>query len=88
MSPDFLSEWTLRVDSPLEPWSTAAVAISQKILAGEEGAVENYLQFLSAGCTKDPVSLLKMAGVDLSTGEPVDRALEVFEDAIIQMENL
>ena len=66
----------------------AAVAISQKILAGEEGAVENYLQFLSAGCTKDPVSLLKMAGVDLSTGEPVDRALEVFEDAIIQMENL
>ena len=66
----------------------AAVAISQKILAGEPGAVENYLQFLSSGCTKDPVSLLKLAGVDLSTGEPVDRALEVFGDALRQMEEL
>ena len=66
----------------------AAAAISRRILAGEEGAVENYLKFLSAGCTKDPISLLKTAGVDLSTGKVVDEALEVFEDAIRQMEEL
>ena len=66
----------------------AAAAISRRILAGEEGAVENYLKFLSAGCTKDPISLLKTAGVDLSTGKVVDEALEIFEDAIRQMEEL
>ena len=66
----------------------AAAAISRRILAGEEGAVENYLKFLSGGCTKDPISLLKTAGVDLSTGKVVDEALEVFEDAIRQMEEL
>ncbi|MBQ5359931.1 MAG: oligoendopeptidase F family protein, partial [Lachnospiraceae bacterium] len=66
----------------------AAAAISRRILAGEEGAVENYLKFLSSGCTKDPISLLKTAGVDLSTGKVVDEALEVFEDAIRQMEEL
>jgi oligoendopeptidase F len=66
----------------------AAAAISRKILEGEKGAVENYLKFLSSGCTKDPISLLKTAGVDLSTGKVVDEALEVFEDAIRQMEEL
>lgn len=66
----------------------AAAAISRKILGGEEGAVENYLKFLSSGCTKDPISLLKTAGVDLSTGKVVDEALEVFEGAIRQMEEL
>lgn len=66
----------------------AAAAISRKILEGEEGAVENYLKFLSSGCTKDPISLLKTAGVDLSTGKVVDEALEVFEGAIRQMEEL
>jgi oligoendopeptidase F len=50
--------------------------------------VENYLKFLSSGCTKDPISLLKTAGVDLSTGKVVDEALEVFEGAIRQMEEL
>jgi oligoendopeptidase F len=66
----------------------AAAAISRKILEGEKGAVENYLKFLSSGCTKDPISLLKTAGVDLSTGKVVDEALEVFEGAIRQMEEL
>lgn len=66
----------------------AAAAISRRILSGEEGAVDSYLKFLSSGCTKDPISLLKMAGVDLSTGRVVDEALEVFEDAIRQMEEL
>lgn len=66
----------------------AAVAIAHRILAGEEGMVENYLKFLSSGCTKDPVSILKIAGVDMSTAKPVDEALKVFEEQIDRMYEL
>ena len=47
-----------------------------------------YLEFLKSGCTQDPVSLLKIAGVDLSTSGPVDEALEVFRGVIEEMEVL
>ena len=64
----------------------ASVAIAHRILAEGRPAVERYLAFLRSGCTDDPVSLLRAAGVDLSTGRPVDEALAVFEDAIRRME--
>ena len=51
-------------------------------------AVEEYKSFLRSGCTEDPVSLLKKAGVDLSTEKPVQEALDVFDDVIGQMESL
>ncbi len=66
----------------------SSVAVAHRILEGGKEEVEKYLRFLSAGCTEDPVSLLKIAGVDLSTAEPIDAALEVFEKAIEQMEAL
>lgn len=66
----------------------ASVAIAHRIL--EEGApmVERYISFLKSGCTKDPVSLLKIAGVDLSEKTPIDEALKVFEEAIERMEKM
>lgn len=67
---------------------SAAVAIAHHILEQGEEAVKPYLEFLKSGCTQDPVSLLKIAGVDLSTSKPVDEALEVFGDAVRQMEEL
>ena len=67
---------------------SAAVAIAHRILEQGETAVKPYLEFLKSGCTQDPVSLLKIAGVDLSTSAPVDEALEVFADAVRQMEEL
>ena len=67
---------------------SAAVAIAHRILEQGEKAVKPYLEFLKSGCTQDPVSLLKIAGVDLSTSGPVDEALEVFGDAVRQMEEL
>lgn len=67
---------------------SAAVAIAHRILEEGAPAVEQYKKFLSSGCTEDPVSLLKIAGIDFSTGKPVDEALEVFEKAIEEMENL
>ena len=66
----------------------ASVAIAHRILAEGEQAVAPYLEFLKSGCTDDPVSLLKIAGVDLSTGEPVDRAIAVFLEAVEEMEKL
>lgn len=59
---------------------SAAIAFSKKIL--EEGtlAVEPYVRnFLSGGCSNDPIDLLRAAGVDMSKPEPVDDALMVFE---------
>ncbi len=66
----------------------AAVAIAHRILDEGEAAVGPYLKFLSSGCTQDPVSLLRIAGVDMSTAAPVDAALEVFDGAITEMEEL
>ena len=65
----------------------AAVAIADKILKEGDSAVAKYKEFLSGGCTQDPVSLLKIAGVDLTTREPIDSALSVFGEAITEMEN-
>ncbi|MCR5031378.1 MAG: oligoendopeptidase F [Lachnospiraceae bacterium] len=67
---------------------SAAVAIAHRILEGDAKVVEQYKKFLSSGCTQDPVSLLKIAGVDMSTGTPVDEALDVFEKAVEDMEKL
>ena len=66
----------------------ASVAIAHRILEQGEAAVKPYLEFLKSGCTKDPVSLLKIAGVDLSSSRPVDEALEVFGAVIARMEEL
>ena len=66
----------------------ASVAIAHRILEHGEEAVKPYLAFLKSGCTQDPVSLLKMAGVDLSTSRPIDEALEVFGNAVTEMEAL
>ena len=66
----------------------AAVAVAHRILEEGQAAVGPYLAFLKNGCTEDPVSLLKIAGVDLSAGTPVDEALAVFDAAISEMEAL
>ncbi len=66
----------------------AAVAIADRILKEGESAVAKYKEFLSGGCTRDPVSLLKIAGVDLTTRQPIDSALEVFGEAITEMEEI
>jgi oligoendopeptidase F len=66
----------------------AAVAIADRILKEGKPAVDQYKKFLSSGCTQDPVSLLKIAGVDLTTKAPIDSALAVFGEAISEMEEI
>ncbi len=68
---------------------SAAIALSQKILSEGEPAVKAYKEnFLSAGCSKDPVSILKDAGVDMSTKKPVEDALKLFDSLIDELAEL
>ena len=67
---------------------SAAVAIANKILEEGEPAVKAYKKFLSGGGSTDPISLLKIAGVDMSTPDPVNSALKLFGELIDEMEEL
>ena len=67
---------------------SAAVAIAHRILKEGETAVNDYMKFLHSGCTDDPVSLLKIAGVDMASKEPINSALKIFERVIVEMEGL
>ena len=67
---------------------SAAVAIANRVLKEGETAVNDYMKFLQSGCTKDPVSLLRIAGVDMATKEPINSALQVFERVIEEMEEI
>ena len=66
----------------------AAIALSQRILRDGETAVEDYLTFLSGGCSKTPIDLLKGAGVDMTGPEPVEAALALFGQLLDEMEEL
>ncbi|MGI6162133.1 MAG: oligoendopeptidase F [Christensenellales bacterium] len=67
---------------------SAAVSIASDILAGKENALENYLAFLKSGGSDYPINLLKKAGVDLATPEPVDNCLSVFAGTLDELEKL
>lgn len=65
---------------------SAAVAIANRILNEGEAAVQDYKRFLSAGSSTDPISLLKIAGVDMSTPAPISSALDLFGELIDELE--
>ncbi len=67
---------------------TASTAMSQAILADEEGAVERTIEFLSAGASDYPVAVLKKAGVDMMTSDPFDRTMIVMNDVMDQIEEI
>ena len=66
----------------------AAIALSRRILQEGEPAVRDYLNFLSGGCSRSPIDLLKVAGVDMASPEPVNQALELFGQLLDEMETL
>ena len=67
---------------------SAAIALSRKILSKGESAVKDYLGFLSGGCSKSPIDLLKGAGVDMTSPEPINQALKLFDELLDEMEEL
>ncbi len=66
----------------------AAIALSRRVLEGGQAELQDYLRFLQSGCSKDPLELLKDAGVDMTTPEPVDVALRHFDELVQKLESL
>lgn len=67
---------------------SAATALSKQILEEGEPAVTRYLEFLKAGSSDYPIEVLKKAGVDMTSKKPIEDACKVFEQKLIEMENL
>lgn len=65
---------------------SAAIALSRKILSEGEPAVKQYLEFLSGGCSQDPIDLLRHAGVDMTSPQPIQSALDLFGTLLDEME--
>ncbi len=67
---------------------SSAIDISSRILSGEPGAIESFIEFLKGGSSRPPLELLKGAGVDLTTPEPVNSALQKMEITLEELETL
>ena len=67
---------------------SAATAISDGILNGGAKKTSNYINFLKSGDSDDPIELLKIAGVDMGTPEPVANAMKVFGELVDKLESL
>lgn len=67
---------------------SAAIAIASDILNNISGAREKYLEFLSSGCSDYPLNILKKCGVDMTTSEPIEKALEMFNQKLIALKEL
>ena len=65
---------------------SAAIALSQRILSEGKPAVKDYIGYLSGGCSKTPIELLRGAGVDMATPDPVNAALKYFGELVDQLE--
>ncbi len=69
---------------------SAAIALSQNIIKQGQPAIDRYIDFffLSKGNSEYSIDLLKGAGVDMTTAEPIENAMKVFESLLNQMESL
>ncbi|WP_027480464.1 M3 family oligoendopeptidase [Deinococcus pimensis] len=79
-SPFYTFEYTVGI--------SCAAQISADVLAGKEGAVEGYLAFLRAGSSLSSLDALKLAGVDLTTPEPIERGFEALSALVNRLEGL
>ncbi len=66
----------------------SAISLSRQVLAGEDAARANYLEFLSRGCTKYPLDLLKDAGVDLHSKEPITDTIKLFDSLVDELDSV
>lgn len=67
---------------------SAAMALAEKVLTEGEPARQRYLQFLAAGSSKDPLDLVREAGVDMETPAPIEAALGQFSSLVDELEEL
>jgi oligoendopeptidase F len=67
---------------------SAAIALSKRVLEGGGGELQDYLSFLKGGCSKFPLDLLRDAGVDMESPQPVETALAHFERLVSELDEL
>lgn len=67
---------------------SAAIALSERVLSGGQTELDDYLSLLKGGGSKDPLDLLRDAGVDMTSPEPVRTALDRFESLVDELEEL
>jgi oligoendopeptidase F len=67
---------------------SAAVALSERVLSGQQGSVDAYLDFLRSGGSKFPLETLKIAGVNMGTPAPIESTLRLFERRLDELEAL
>lgn len=67
---------------------SAAIALAERVTAGGQRELDDYLRFLEGGCSKDPLDLLRHAGIDMNQPAPVDTALEYFGVLVKKLEDL
>lgn len=67
---------------------SAATAISDKILTEGKPAADSYIEFLKTGESDYPIELLKIAGVDMSSPEPIEKAMDTFNNLLDEFEKL
>ena len=67
---------------------TASTALAEKVMSGQPGALQNYRTFLASGGSKYPIDLLNDAGVDMTSGEPLDLTIAKMERVMDEIEKL
>lgn len=67
---------------------SAALAIASEILSGNKSVRDDYLEFLSSGGSDYPLNILKKVGVDMTTKEPIEKALNMFKDKLEELKKL
>ena len=74
--------------APPSPPTPPIASLSAKVLSGDQDATKRYLTFLSAGGSKYPIDLLKDAGVDMTTNEPLDLTIRRMNEVMDETEKL
>ena len=67
---------------------SAAIALSQRVLEGGPRELKEYLGFLKGGCSKDPLDLLRDAGVDMEQPQPIETAMQRFRSLVDELDAL
>lgn len=67
---------------------SAAIALSKRIIEEGKPAVEDYMKILTGGSSQDPIELLKIAGVDMTSSEPIETALELFGNLLEELQKI
>ncbi len=67
---------------------TASAALSEKVLSGDKAATKRYLEFLASGSSDYPINLLRKAGVDMTTSEPLELTMKKMNRVMDEMEKI